>query len=63
MSPHILIDEALESLKHPSSTRGEVVLVQQMITKMMTDELITLEEFSHYCSRLLRHCQKRKEAA
>ncbi|KFE47970.1 hypothetical protein [Pseudomonas congelans] len=63
MSPHILIDEALETLKHPSSTRGEVVLVQRMITKMMTDELITVEEFSHYCNRLLRHCQQRKEAA
>jgi len=25
--------------------------------------VITLEEFSHYCKRLLKHYQQRKEAA
>lgn len=63
MSPHILIDEALYSLEHPDSPSGNSVLVQQMITKMMTDELITIDEFNHYCRRLLRHCQQHKEAA
>ncbi|MBX8534574.1 hypothetical protein K5D33_07525 [Pseudomonas cichorii] len=63
MSPHILIDEALESLSHPDSPPGNTVLVQQIITNMMTDGLITLEEFSHYCNRLLKHCRQRKELA
>ncbi len=63
MSPHILIDEALEALDHPDSPPGNSILVQQIITNMMRDEVITLEEFSHYCKRLLKHCQRRKEAA
>lgn len=63
MSPHILIDEALAGLDHPSCPPGNSFLVQQIITNMMRDELITLEEFSHYCKRLLKHCQQRKEAA
>jgi hypothetical protein len=29
----------------------------------MTDQVITLEEFSHYCQRLLKHCRQRKEFA
>ncbi|MGP5236410.1 hypothetical protein SAMN04490192_2919 [Pseudomonas lundensis] len=61
MSPHILIDEALESLSHPDSPQSNSVLVQQIITRLMMDELITLEEFSHYCKRLLKHCQQRRE--
>ena len=61
MSPHILIDEALDSLSHPDSPSGNSILVQQIITNLMTDQLITLEEFSHYCQRLLKHCRQRKE--
>ena len=63
MSPHILIDEALDSLSHPDSPPGSSILVQQIITNLMTDQLITLEEFSHYCQRLLKHCRQRKEFA
>ncbi|MFL1527879.1 hypothetical protein [Pseudomonas sp. O230] len=63
MSPHILIDEALDSLTHPDSPPGNRILVQQIITNLMTDQLITLEEFSHYCQRLLKHCRQRKEFA
>jgi len=63
MSPHILIDEALDALGHPASPPSNSVLVQQIITNMMRDGVITLEEFSHYCKRLLKHCQQRKEAA
>ena len=63
MSPHILIDEALDALAHPTCPPGNSVLVQQIITNMMRDGVITLEEFSHYCKRLLKHCQQRKEAA
>jgi len=63
LSPHILIDEALESLEHPDSPPDNSVLVQQIITNLMTDQLITLEEFSHYCQRLLKQCRRRKESA
>ena len=63
MSPHILIDEALDSLSHPDSPPGNSILVQQIITNLMTDQLITLEEFSHYCQRLLKHCRQRKDFA
>ena len=63
MSPHILIDEALDSLTHPDSPPGNSILVQQIITNLMTDQVITLEEFSHYCQRLLKHCRQRKEFA
>jgi hypothetical protein len=63
MSPHILIDESLDSLAHPDSPPGNSILVQQIITNLMTDQLITLEEFSHYCQRLLKHCRQRKEFA
>lgn len=63
MSPHILIDEALYSLEHPDSPSGNSILVQRLITRMMTDGLITIEEFNHYCQRLLRRCRQCKEAA
>ncbi|MNV77328.1 hypothetical protein D3C71_1707400 [compost metagenome] len=63
MSPHILIDEALDSLSHPDSPPGNSILVQQIITNLMTDQVITLEEFSHYCQRLLKHCRQSKEFA
>lgn len=61
MSPHILIDEALTSLEHPDTPQANSLLVQQIITNLMVDQLITLEEFSHYCKRLLKHCQQRRE--
>ncbi|NWC20383.1 hypothetical protein HX787_07920 [Pseudomonas tolaasii] len=63
MSPYILIDEALDSLSHPDSPAGNSILVQRIITKMMSDELITVEEFNHYCQRLLKITRQRKEAA
>ncbi|WP_095151849.1 hypothetical protein [Pseudomonas sp. Irchel s3b5] len=61
MSPHILIDEALDGLEHPDIPPGNSILVQQIITNLMTDQKITLEEFNHYCRRLLKHCRQRKE--
>ncbi|PRA53204.1 MULTISPECIES: hypothetical protein [Pseudomonas] len=63
MSPYILIDEALAGLEYPDCPPDNSVLVQQIITNLMTDQLITLEEFSHYCQRLLKHCRQRKEFA
>ncbi|MDO9345073.1 MAG: hypothetical protein Q7T99_16475 [Pseudomonas sp.] len=67
MSPHILIDEALEALEHPASEPGaqRVVLnmITNMITNMLTGNAITNEEFAHYCRRLLKITRQRKEAA
>ncbi len=63
MSPHILIDEALEALEHPASEPGAQVIVQRMITSMLTGNVITTEEFNHYCQRLLKITRQRKEAA
>lgn len=63
MSPHILIDEALECLEHPASEPGAQVVVQRMITRMLTSEVITVEEFNHYCQRLLKVTRQHKESA
>lgn len=63
MSPHILIDEALEALEHPSSEPGAQTVVARMITNMLTGNAITIEEFNHYCQRLLKITRQRKEAA
>ena len=63
MSPHILIDEALEALQHPNSEPGAQAVVVRMITNMLTGDAITVEEFNHYCQRLLKITRHRKEAA
>ena len=63
MSPHILIDEALEALEHPASEPGAQRVVLNMITNMLTGDAITVEEFNHYCQRLLKITRQRKEAA
>ena len=63
MSPHILIDEALEALEHPSCEPGSQAVVARMITNMLTGDAITVEEFNHYCQRLLKITRHRKEAA
>ncbi|WP_339484087.1 hypothetical protein [Pseudomonas sivasensis] len=52
MSAHILIDDALEILKHAASTQEEAVIVQRMITQFLVDPSLTLKEFDHYCARL-----------
>lgn len=63
MSPHILIDLALEGAADPSSQADICALVQSLITRLYTDGAITTDEFNHYCKRLMEICQRRKEAA
>lgn len=63
MSPYILIDEALDTLTHPDSPDGSQHIVLNMITNMLTGNVITTEEFNHYCQRLLKITRQRKEAA
>jgi len=63
MSPHILIDEALEALEHPGIEPAAQIVVQRMITNMLTGSVISIEEFNHYCKRLMEACERRKEGA
>jgi hypothetical protein len=63
MSPHILIDVALEGLEDWDCPARNEVLVQGIITRMMTDELITTQEFHHYCERLVKILQRRGRLA
>lgn len=62
VSPHILIDQALDGVDDPSSQSDIDVLVQGLITHLFLDDAITRDEFNHYCKRLMTACQRRKEA-
>lgn len=62
MSPHILIDQALDGVATPAGQKDISLLVQSLITRLFTDGAITSDEFNHYCKRLRNICQQRKEA-
>ncbi|WDG52460.1 hypothetical protein [Pseudomonas chlororaphis] len=62
MSPHILIDQALDGVADPNSQSDIDVLVQGLITRLFLDDAITRDEFNHYCKRLMTACHQRKEA-
>ncbi|MEG0968506.1 MAG: hypothetical protein RSG92_24370 [Pseudomonas sp.] len=63
MSPHVLLDNELDAMTHPSTDLSWSVMVQKLITEMLADERITIEEFNHYCGRLNKIVDGRKEAA
>ena len=63
MSPHILIDQELEAMAHPGTPANWYVMIQKHLTEMMADQHITIEEFNHYCGRLNKIVDGRKEAA
>lgn len=63
VSPHILIDQALDGVSDPGSQSDIDILVQGLITRLFTDGAITTDEFNHYCKRLMTACQRRKEFA
>lgn len=63
MSPHVLLDNELDAMAHPSTDLSWSVMVQKLITEMLADERITIEEFNHYCGRLNKIVDGRKEAA
>ncbi|WP_442108725.1 hypothetical protein [Pseudomonas sp. NUPR-001] len=63
MSPHVLLDNELDAMAHPSTDLSWSVMVQKLITEMLTDERITIEEFNHYCGRLNKIVDGRKEVA
>ena len=59
MSPHILIDVALEGLADWDCPPLHEVLVQKQITDHLLSNAITIEEFNHYCERLNRAIARR----
>lgn len=63
MSPHILIDQELDAMEHPGTPLSWSVMLQRQLTEMMADQRITIEEFNHYCGRLNKVVDGRKEAA
>ncbi|WP_085646754.1 MULTISPECIES: hypothetical protein [unclassified Pseudomonas] len=63
MSPHILIDKALDGVNASFAHEETGLLVQQLITRLFTDGAITIDEFNHYCKRLRDVCQQRKGTA
>ena len=63
MSPHILIDQELDAMSHPGTPLSWSVMLQRQLTEMMADQRITIEEFNHYCGRLNKIVDGRKEVA
>lgn len=63
MSPHVLLGQQLEAMSHPETPAQYSAIIQRQINEMMADERITIEEFNHYCGRLNKIIDGRKEAA
>lgn len=63
MSPHILLDQELEALADQATPISWQVMIQKHLAEMMADQRITMEEFNHYCGRLNKIVDGRKEAA
>lgn len=63
MSPHVLIGQELETLEDPETPVGWSVMIQKTLSEMMLDERITIEEFNHYCGRLNKIVDRRKESS
>ncbi|NIE73039.1 hypothetical protein F3J45_00975 [Pantoea sp. Ap-967] len=63
MSPHVLLDNELEVLAEPSTPVSWSAMIQRQLTEMMADQRITIEEFNHYCGRLNKIVDGRKEVA
>ena len=63
MSPHVLIDQQLDALMHPATSLSWGSDIQCQLTEMLADQRITIEEFNHYCGRLNKIVDGRKEVA
>ncbi|MDH0749490.1 hypothetical protein N5D61_24505 [Pseudomonas sp. GD03842] len=63
MSPHILIDNALEGMSEPDCPPLTEVNVMRIITTLHRDNAITNEELAHYCERLYRAVERRARRA
>ena len=53
MSPHVLIDEELDAMADPATPKSWQAMVLKLLTEMLADQRITIEEFNHYCGRCL----------
>ncbi|MFG0401831.1 hypothetical protein [Pseudomonas sp. zjy_11] len=62
-SPHVLIDEELEAMAHPETPLSWQAMVLKLLTEMLADQRITIKEFNHYCGRLNKIVDGRKEVA
>lgn len=63
MSPHVLIDEELDAMADPATPKSWQAMVLKLLTEMLADQRITIEEFNRYCGRLNKIVAGRKEAA
>lgn len=63
LSPHVLLDEELDALADLSTPLSWSATIQKQLTEMMADQRITIEEFNHYCGRLNKIVDGRKEVA
>ena len=62
-SPHVLIDEELDAMADPVTPLSCQSMVLKLLTEMLADQRLTIEEFNHYCGRLNKVVDGRKEAA
>ena len=62
-SPHVLIDNELDAMADPATPSSWQAMVLKLLTEMLADQRITIEEFNHYCGRLNKIVDGRKEAA
>ncbi|MEN8639627.1 hypothetical protein [Pseudomonas sichuanensis] len=62
MSPHVLIGEAIEQLEKHYSRRTDKQ-AESLIVARFTAGDIDADEFKHYCERVRRIAERRKEAA
>jgi nicotinamide mononucleotide adenylyltransferase len=63
ISAHVLIGEELETLEDPETPVSWSVMIQKTLSEMMLDNRITIEEFNHYCERLNKIVDRRKESS
>ncbi|KQQ60112.1 hypothetical protein ASF84_05215 [Pseudomonas sp. Leaf127] len=59
MSPHILLDKALEALGDYGCPDPIGQDVLELITTFFLDEVISRDEFNHYCERHLKAIRQR----
>ncbi|MGF6394252.1 hypothetical protein [Pseudomonas plecoglossicida] len=62
-SPHVLIDNELDAMADPATPASWQAMVLKLLTEMLADQRITIEEFNHYCGRLNKIVGGRKEVA
>lgn len=62
-SPHVLIDEELDAMADPATPKSWQAMVLKLLTEMLADQRITIEEFNHYCGCLNKIVDGRKEVA